>query len=124
MTHSSNRRVEFQGLFLKDEPLAISFRLVFNRCAYDLKTTYNEKYKHFYPGVVLELFNLKDLENYDINLVDSCTSSDNKVVNRLWPSQRKVYGCIFFSQHPLARLIKLAYRFKKTRLITKLAKRG
>jgi hypothetical protein len=110
---SQTKRIEFQGIFLNQKPIAISFRLVYNNFAYDLKTTYDEDYRHLYPGVVLEIINLEDLENYDYQLIDSCTASDNKVINRLWSDKRNVFGSIFFSDYLLAKLLRQAYRFKK-----------
>ncbi len=105
-------RMGFQGISDGDNLLAISFRLTSHDYAFEMKTTYNEQYKRLYPGVVLELLNLIDLSKSKYRFVDSNTSSDNYLINRLWPEQRKLVNSMYFNQRLSGKLLKLLYRLK------------
>ncbi|MCW8998892.1 MAG: hypothetical protein OQK04_09280, partial [Kangiellaceae bacterium] len=80
-------RVEFQGLVEEHKIFAISFRIVSRNIAFELKTTFAEDFRQLYPGVILELENLQAM---DFAYVDSCTTSSNYLINRLWPDQKVV----------------------------------
>ena len=105
-------KIQFQGFFNQQGALAISFRIVSNKRAFELKTSYNEKYKELYPGVNLEIKNMQELESNDYEFVDSCTVSENYLINRLWPNQRQIYTSLYFHGGILGKLLKLVYRFK------------
>jgi len=101
--------IEFQGIFEGSSPLAVSFRIVSRDCAFELKTTYNEKFKKRYPGVVLELLNIETLGKSNFAMVDSCTSSNNYLVNRLWPDRREICNSFYFSDSHFGRLVKSVF---------------
>lgn len=105
-------KIQFQGLFSENEALAIAFRIVSNNQAFELKTSYNEVFRGLYPGVVLEIMNVEDLENLDFEFVDSCTNSENHLINRLWPDQRKIYTSLYFHSGFTTSLLKFVYRIK------------
>jgi CelD/BcsL family acetyltransferase involved in cellulose biosynthesis len=98
--------MEFQGIFEGSSPLAVSFRIVSRGCAFELKTTYNENFKQCYPGVVLELLNMDALGKSNFTMVDSCTSSNNSLVNRIWPDRREICNSFYFSNGHFGRLAK------------------
>jgi hypothetical protein len=106
------RKIEFQGLFNKKESLAISFRMVSLNCAFELKTSYNEEFRQFYPGVVLELINLHNLADSGYEFVDSCTNANNSLVNRLWPDRRTMVDSLYFHSKLSGRILRSVYRFK------------
>lgn len=88
--------VEFQGLFDGDQPIAMSFRFMAQSHAFEIKTSYLESQRRLYPGVVLELLNLRDmLEHGDLTLVDSCAFR-NRVVDRIWPDEIPIVNSIVF----------------------------
>ncbi|WP_200374569.1 GNAT family N-acetyltransferase [Thiocystis violacea] len=101
-------KVEFQALLKGDEALAISFRFRTRNNAYEIKTTYNEKYRHLYPGVALELLNVGDALNGGYALVDSC-SEKNRVVERVWPDTITMYRTVVFKGSLLGALARLVY---------------
>lgn len=113
--------ISFQGIFLAQQALAISFRIISNGYAYDLKTSYNQEYRHLYPGVVLELKNLQALAGLNIKFLDSCTSPDNQVINRIWPDKRQLLDSTLYTHPPTAKLYRIIYRFKP--LIKRLLRR-
>ncbi len=106
-------QVEFQGLFHNDEPVALSFRMISEGCAFDIKTSYDEAYKRLYPGVVLEILNLIELHRLDFAFVDSCTQPNNRVINRLWPEQKIVHDSIYFNNSIIGTLLNKMLRWKR-----------
>ena len=106
--------IEFQGIFVKNKPLAIAFRLISGDEAYEIKTAYDESYRKYYPGVVLEILNLRHLRYSNYSKVDSCTSADNSLVNRLWPERRLVLSSVYFKKNWLGRWLSLGYWIKRT----------
>jgi CelD/BcsL family acetyltransferase involved in cellulose biosynthesis len=110
-SNANLRKIQFQGLYAEQGPLAISFRLVSNGRAFDVKTTFDENYRELYPGVNLELCNMLDLENYRYEFVDSCTVSDNYLINRLWPDQRNILTSVYFKAGLVSQLLKKIYRW-------------
>lgn len=89
-------KIEFQGLFSGDITLAASFRIASRNRAFELKTTYNERFRTYYPGAVLELMNLESIDAGSYQSVDSCTSPENYVVNRLWPDRMDIWNSFYF----------------------------
>ncbi len=108
----SSKQMEFQGLFYEQTMLAISFRIISKKQAFELKTTYNEQYKKLCPGVVLEIMNLIDLSNSGFKLIDSSTNSDNDLINRLWPEQRTLVNSSYFNRRLSGKLLKIIYKIK------------
>lgn len=102
------KKIEFQALVKGDDVLAISFRFKAQNNAYDIKTTYSEKYKNYYPGVVLELLNIKSVLEKGFTLVDSCAFK-NKVVDRLWPDDVVLYRTVVFKKTIAGKLAQLVY---------------
>lgn len=120
--------ISYQGLFIKSEneteknqnnfeSLAISIRVSTHKKAFELKTCYSETFKKYYPGVNLELANLNDDELLNFDFVDSCAQPDNSLINRIWPSQRKIYSSIYFHRGILGYILKRVYRFKNRKYL-------
>lgn len=107
--------LEFQGLFNQRETLAISFRITSQGIGFDLKTSYNELFKDFYPGVVLEIMNLKSLRRDSLTMVDSCTHHNNKLINRIWPGKRPILTSYYFKNDLAGKILKTIYRLKISR---------
>jgi hypothetical protein len=89
-------KIEFQGLFSGYTTLASSFRIASRNCAFELKTSYNEKFRRYYPGAVLELINLEAIDAQSYVFVDSCTNPGNRLVNRLWPARMDIWNSFYF----------------------------
>ena len=102
-------KVEFQALIKNDVVLAMSFRFRTGDRAYEIKTAYHGDYRHLYPGVVLELLNIRDVLSGGYALVDSC-SEVNRVVDRLWPDSLILYRTLVFADTWLGTAARLAYK--------------
>lgn len=99
-------KIEFQALFDGATTLAASFRLISRNRAFEVKTSYNEEFKEYFPGVVLELMNMEAFGGSRYEWVDSCTSPQNRLVNRLWPDRRDIWNSFYFSRGVSGKLVK------------------
>ncbi len=82
-------RLLAHGLFLDGRPLALRCSFRAGAGSFAFKTTYDEGFRRFSPGVLLELDNLRRLGGQSaVRWMDSCTAADNFVVNGLWDDRR------------------------------------
>ena len=102
-------KVEFQGIYIDGDPVAMSFRFKAQRNAYEIMTAYSSRYKHLYPGVVLELLNLDGIFKDRFALVDSC-NYNNKVVDRVWPDRITISRTVVFGRSAVGRIERWGYR--------------
>lgn len=113
-------RIEFQGLFSGANTLAASFHIISRNRVFELKTSYNENFGDCYPGVVLELMNMEMYDGSNFQSIDSCTSPQNELINRLWPDQRHIWNSFYFSNSLWGRTLKAilgtAFRLRDYRL--------
>jgi CelD/BcsL family acetyltransferase involved in cellulose biosynthesis len=60
--------------------------------SYALKIGYDEAYARFSPGVLLELFNIKEFEKAppSVRLMDSCAVTNHPMIDRLWRGRREI----------------------------------
>jgi hypothetical protein len=115
----AQHKVQFQGLFDGAEPIAMSFRFTAQSHAFEIKTSYLENRRRLYPGVVLELLNLRDvLAHHEFSLVDSCAFR-NRVVDRIWPDQIPIMNSITFADsvagHIADRMTRLYRTIRRSR---------
>ena len=79
------RRLLAHGLYLDGRPIALRRSFLAGAGSFAFKTTYDEAYRRFSPGVLLELDNLRRLGGSPaVRWMDSCTAADNFVINGLW----------------------------------------
>lgn len=107
------QKIKFQVLYKGDEVLAVSFRYITNNTLYEIKTTYDDNYNKLYPGVVLELLNIKDMLNSDYLLADSCATPHNSLINRTWPGQRTIFRTVLFRSTVRGKVAKAIYKTRK-----------
>lgn len=82
-------------LLLDDRPLAISFNLQARDTAYTAKTAYDESYRSYSPGLVLEYFVIEAFyEDRSIGDMDAATTEEGHVVAGLWNGAKDM-GTIF-----------------------------
>jgi CelD/BcsL family acetyltransferase involved in cellulose biosynthesis len=79
--------IQFHELIANNTCIASCIRFKSNRYYFEVKTSYDESYKCFNPGKLLEIEILNRLTKDDFILVDSCTSEDNHLINQLWPDK-------------------------------------
>lgn len=92
---------EVYGLFSQNVLLACAMRIQSNHQAFEIKTTFNEDYRLYAPGKMLEYYLLNDLAASNFTQVDSCTDADNALINWLWPDSIVIYRSYMFTSHPI-----------------------
>ena len=58
--------------------------------AFSFKTAFDERYARLSPGVLLQIENLRMLENDGILWSDSCASADHPMIDHLWRERRGI----------------------------------
>jgi CelD/BcsL family acetyltransferase involved in cellulose biosynthesis len=58
--------------------------------AFSFKTTFDEAFARFSPGVLLQRENLKLLDNPQIAWSDSCAAADHPMIERIWREKREI----------------------------------
>jgi CelD/BcsL family acetyltransferase involved in cellulose biosynthesis len=88
---SQRDRVLMLGLFLNDRPIAMRCSFLAAPGSFFFKPAYDENYARFSPGVLLEVEMIRYLHRArDIQWMDSCTSPENDLLNKLWLDRRIV----------------------------------
>ncbi len=118
--------MNFFRLTLNGNPIAYTLDLLSEPYGFCHKSAYNQEYRSYSPGVILEYETMKYyLSNSNFDLIDSCTAPDNDMLNSLWPDQHdiidlallrsgKQYQWPFLITYWLKKqLIKLADKLKK-----------
>lgn len=121
----AHRAMNFFRLTLDGNPISYTFDLIAKPYGYCHKSAYDEVYRSYSPGVILEYETMQYyLSNEGLDLIDSCTSPDNDMLNSLWPDRRelidlavlrsgKFYQWPFLFTYGLkSKFLKLMYRFK------------
>jgi CelD/BcsL family acetyltransferase involved in cellulose biosynthesis len=87
-------------LALDSVPIAVCLNLQIGRTSFAIKTTYDEAYRRFSPGLVLEYLVVEHL--FDARYadeIDSCTTENGHVIGDLWDGQAAV-GTLVLTGHP------------------------
>jgi hypothetical protein len=58
--------------------------------AFSFKTTFDEAYSRFSPGVLLQCENLLMLDRDDVAWTDSCAAQDHPMIDHIWRERRAV----------------------------------
>ena len=81
-------RIDFDG-----KAIACRCSFVAGEGSFAFKTAYDESFAHFSPGVILEVDNLRRFHALPgVRWMDSCTDSDNFIINRLWKERTTIQG--------------------------------
>lgn len=78
-------------LYLDDKPIAVSLAIFTGKTAFTLKCTYDENYRTFSPGLLLEQDIIEDfLKTRWVERLDSATAPGGHVVQGLWNNSIRV----------------------------------
>ena len=83
-------RVERLALRLNGKPVAMLVNFVSPPGIFSFKTTFDEEYARFSPGVLLQRENLALLDQEHIQWADSCAAADHPMIERIWREKRSV----------------------------------
>jgi CelD/BcsL family acetyltransferase involved in cellulose biosynthesis len=106
-------RLHMVGIDCEGRPVARRVSLLAGEGAYAFKTAYDESYAAYSPGVLAELFCLREFHQLEgVQWMDSYTDPDNPTVNRMWKDRREMcslavgvgaWGELWLSMLPLLR---------------------
>ncbi|MFT5300167.1 MAG: hypothetical protein ACI814_000941 [Mariniblastus sp.] len=96
-------KARFLSLKLDGRPLAMLSDIQTGQVVYSCKTAYDEKFAQFSPGQQVEVKNLDFLHRDGIQSGDSCTSTENATINRIWGQKLSFQNLIFSLTPGLAR---------------------
>lgn len=83
-------RLERLALYLDGKPIAMLANFITLPGAYSYKTTFDETFARFSPGVLLQLENLALLDRTGLDWCDSCAAADHPMIDSLWRERRPV----------------------------------
>ena len=81
-------RLERLTLTLDGRPIAMLANFITPPGAFSFKTTYDEAYSRFSPGVLLQCENLLMLDRADIKWTDSCAAEGHPMIDHIWRERR------------------------------------
>ncbi len=92
-------RLEMLGLFLSGRPIALKCNFVAQGGAFAFKIAYDEAFRRYSPGMLLELENIRRFHAQGAapgaaEWMDSCAEPDHFMVNRLWLDRRAMLTTI------------------------------
>jgi CelD/BcsL family acetyltransferase involved in cellulose biosynthesis len=83
-------RLQFLRLDLDGRAIAMLANFLTPPGGFSFKTAFDEDYARFSPGVLLQIENLRILEDPDILWVDSCAMDHHSMIDGLWRERRAV----------------------------------
>lgn len=81
-------RLERLSLTLDGNPIAMLANFVTPPGVFSFKTTFDEAYARFSPGLLLQVENLDLLARGDIAWADSCAAQGHSMIERIWREKR------------------------------------
>ncbi len=83
-------RLERLTLRLDGKPIAMLANFVAAPGVFSFKTTFDEGYARFSPGLLLQIENLDLLGRGDIEWADSCAAEGHSMIERIWREKRTI----------------------------------
>lgn len=83
-------RLQFLRLDLGGKPLAMLVNFRTPPGSFSFKTTFDEAYARFSPGVLIQLENLAVLCDPEVAWMDSCAVEDHPMIDSLWTERRDI----------------------------------
>jgi CelD/BcsL family acetyltransferase involved in cellulose biosynthesis len=83
-------RLQFLRLDVGGQCIAMLVNFLTPPGSFSFKTVFNEAYARFSPGVLIQLENLKILDDPRIRWMDSCAVEDHPMIDSLWTERRNI----------------------------------
>lgn len=112
-TNPCHQSIRIQELIADNTSIAICIRFISGNKFYEVKTSFDESYKQYSPGRLLEINNLEELSNINFSLVDSCTGENNKLINKLWPDRINLQSSYIFYPTLTSQILMLFHTLKR-----------
>ncbi len=83
-------QLERRDIRLDGKPLAMLVNFLSLPGGFGFKTAFDEQYSRFSPGVLLQIDNLKFLDQPASRWIDSCAAQDHPMIDSLWSGRRHI----------------------------------
>ncbi len=83
-------QLERRDIRLDGKPLAMLVNFLSSDGGFGFKTAFDEEYSRFSPGVLLQIDNLKFLDQPVIDWIDSCAAQDHPMIDSIWSDRRHI----------------------------------
>lgn len=83
-------RLERLSLQLDGKPIAMLCNFIAPPFSFGFKTAFDEAYRKYSPGTLLQVENLALLHRADIELSDSCAVPGNPMIEQIWSDRREM----------------------------------
>jgi CelD/BcsL family acetyltransferase involved in cellulose biosynthesis len=83
-------KLDFHRLDLDGKPIAMLINFLATPGGFSFKIAFDEEYARYSPGVLIERYNLRILENRDIDWIDSCAIEGHSMIDSLWSERRDI----------------------------------
>jgi len=102
-----NEQLLMVALTLDGQPIAMQVNLVSGTAGFAFKTTYDEQWAKYSPGMLLELAAIDYLLEAQgrVNWIDSCVTPQPSFIDSLWNGKREILSFAVSSRRPLSRLV-------------------
>jgi len=81
-------RLQLLRLDIDDRPIAMLVNFLTPPGSFSFKTAFDEEFSRFSPGVLIQIENLRILEQPGIAWMDSCAAQDHPMIDSLWAERR------------------------------------
>jgi len=103
-------RLQLLRMQLGGRPIAMLVNFLTPPGSFSFKTAYDEEYARFSPGVLIQIENLRILEQPGIAWMDSCAAQDHPMIDSLWAERRTLVRVTLPLRGPRRRLTFAAAR--------------
>lgn len=83
-------KLDFHRLDLDGKPIAMLINFLSAPGGFSFKIAFDEDFARYSPGVLIERYNLRILENRDIDWIDSCAAEHHSMIDSLWSERRDI----------------------------------
>ena len=87
---AETNRLERLSFTLDGRPIAMLANFVTPPGVFSFKTTFDEDFARYSPGLLLQIDNLALLDTDGINWADSCAAADHPMIERIWREKREI----------------------------------
>ncbi len=106
LTPPSRDRLFLCSMCHAGAPIAFRCSFLAGDGAFAFKMTYDERYRKYSPGVLLEMEYIRRLHVLPgLRWMDSCTAADNGMMNQLWPCRRTIQTLLVATGQCLGRCL-------------------
>jgi len=99
-------RLEMIGLFLNGEPIALGCTLLSNTGGFTYKIAFDEQYKKYSPGILLQLhITERFLNDQGLQWLDSCAIPNHPMIDRLWQERKSIQHMLISTGSPIVNLM-------------------